>query len=68
MDITKNYIVDSNNNKIAVQIPIKEFEKLEELLENHVLSNLIDEVKDGESLEYGKAVEYYKSLKKDVEN
>lgn len=67
MEIRKNYIVDSNNKKVAVQIPIEEFEKIEEYLENHVLNKLIDDVKNDESLVYDKALEYYNSLDKNVE-
>ena len=35
--ITKQYIVDENNRKIAVQIPIEDFEKIERLLEDYAL-------------------------------
>ena len=35
---------------IAVQIPIKEFEQLEEIIENYGLSKLIDDASDEEKL------------------
>jgi hypothetical protein len=68
LNINKNYIVDANKNPIAVQIPIEEFEKLEELIEDYGLSKLMDEVKDDEVLTQDEAKKYYESLKKNVEN
>jgi len=47
--------------------PIKEFERLEEVIENYGLSRLIDEVKDEERLSLKDAQQYYKSLKSNVE-
>ena len=41
--INKRYIVDEQNRKIAVQIPIETFEKLEEILENYALVQLMEE-------------------------
>lgn len=67
MEIKRNYIVDSENRKIAVQIPIDEFNKIEEYLENHVLNKLIEDVKNEDTLVHDKALEYYNSLKKNVE-
>jgi hypothetical protein len=44
--IKKKYIVDENNNKIAVQIDIDAYEKLEELLENYALVQLMKEERE----------------------
>jgi hypothetical protein len=41
--INKRYIVDEQNKKIAVQIPIDTFEKIEEILENYALVQLMKE-------------------------
>lgn len=41
--INKQYIVDEHNRKIAVQIPIQAFERIEEILENYALVQLMKE-------------------------
>ena len=50
LGIHKNIFLDENRKPIAVQIPIEEFERLEEIIENYGLSKLIDEVADDEQL------------------
>ncbi|MBF2016615.1 MAG: hypothetical protein IGS23_15730 [Rivularia sp. T60_A2020_040] len=44
LEIHKNYVIDENQQPIAVQIPITEFEKIEEILEDYVLEKLMKEV------------------------
>ena len=61
--IKKKYIIDENNNKIAVQINIETYQKLEDLLENYALVQLMKE-DDGERLEVREAKEFYKKLPK----
>ncbi|MGK7946249.1 MAG: hypothetical protein AB4058_17445 [Microcystaceae cyanobacterium] len=69
LEINKNYIIDENNQVIAVQIPIAEFEKIEELLENYGLAKLIEEVESEESLSKQDALQYLEALKNNhVEN
>lgn len=63
LKIHKNIVLDENQNPIAVQIPIKEFERLEEIIENYGLSKMIDEVKDDERFSVEDAKKYYNSLK-----
>ena len=60
--LTKNYILDENQNAIAVQIPIAEFEHLEELLENYGLLQLMDDPVDSDRLSKTDALKYYKAL------
>ena len=62
--INKNYIVDEHDNKIAVQIPIKTFEKIEEILENYSLVQLIKENEGDEILSLHEAKAYYDKLEK----
>ena len=50
LGIHENIFLDENRKPIAVQIPIEEFERLEEIIENYGLSKLIDEVADDEQL------------------
>ncbi|CAN5611829.1 hypothetical protein BH18ACI1_BH18ACI1_24540 [soil metagenome] len=42
MIIKRQYIIDEQNHKIAVQLDIKTFEQIEELLENYALYRLMD--------------------------
>ncbi len=63
LTIHKNIVLDENQKPIAVQIPIEEFERLEELIENYGLAQLMDEVKNDERLSVQEAKAYYNSLK-----
>ena len=62
--INKQYIVDEHNKKIAVQIPFETFEKIEEVLENYALFNLIKENEGEEILGLREAKAYYDRLEK----
>ena len=64
----KNFVLDENQRPIAVQIPIEEFERLEEAIENYGLAKLIDEVSDDEQLSVNEAKNLYRSLKQNVES
>lgn len=68
LEIHKKIVIDENKKPIAVQIPIEEFERLEEVIENYGLAKLMDEVKDDERLSSEDAKKYYQSLKQNVEN
>jgi hypothetical protein len=50
LEIHKKIVLDEDHKPFAVQIPIKEFERLEEVLENYGLSRMIDEVREEERL------------------
>jgi len=43
---------------IAVQIPITEFEQIEEILENYGLAKLMEEVENDEILSKNEAIKY----------
>jgi hypothetical protein len=66
--IHKKIVLDENQRPFAVQIPIEEFERLEEIIENYGLATLMDEVIDDERLSAEEAELYYQSLKKNVES
>jgi len=66
--IHKKIVLDEQQKPFAVQIPIEEFERLEEVIENYGLSKLIDDVSNDERLSVEDAKKYYQSLKTDVEN
>ena len=62
--IRKQYIVDENNEKVAVQLDIGTFQKIEELLENYSLVQLMKENEGTETMDLPKAKAYYSRLKK----
>lgn len=64
LTIKKKYIVDENDQKVAVQLDIETFQRIEQVLEDYALGELIKEnnPKDRLSLEEAKAV--YKNMKK----
>ena len=68
LEIHKKIVLDEDERPFAVQIPIKEFELLEEVIENYGLSKLMDEVREEEKLSVEDAKTYYNSLKPDVES
>ena len=65
--IHKHYVLDENQNPIAVQIPLPEFERIEEVIENYGLAQLIDEAQDEERLTGEDAYNYYRALKDRLE-
>ncbi len=50
MEIHKTIILDENQQPVAVQIPIEELKRLQEVMGNYALSKLMDEVADEERL------------------
>jgi hypothetical protein len=67
LELHKCIVLDENQKPIAVQIPIEEFERIEEVIENYGLAKLMDEVIDDDELSVQEAKRFYRSLKKDVE-
>ena len=68
LELHKNIVLDENQKPIAVQVPIEEFERLEEVIENYGLGKMMDEVADDEQLSVHEAKHLYRSLKQDVES
>jgi len=62
--IKKKYITDSEKRKIAVQLDIKTYKKIEEVLENYGLVQLIKESSKEGSFKVQEAKEYYNKLSK----
>ena len=67
LELHKNIVLDENQKPIAVQIPIDEFKRLEEVIENYGLARLIDEVSDDEQLSVNEAKSLYQKLKQNNE-
>lgn len=63
--IHKNYVLDENQQPIAVQIPIAEFERIEEIIEDFGLARLMEEAEDedDERLSKDEALKYYQALR-----
>jgi hypothetical protein len=63
MELKKQYIVDEDNQKVAVQLDIDTFEKIENVLENYALVQLIN-ADQSESMTIEDAKKYYATLAK----
>lgn len=62
--LNPNFVTDANNKKVAVQLNIKTYNKIEEILENYGLYRLMEESDDEKSLDLNEAKKYYARLKK----
>ena len=63
-EVKRTYIIDEQNRKLAVQIDIETFNKIEEILENYALIQLMEEPTDDEALGIDDALTYYQTLEK----
>lgn len=63
-EVKRTYITDEQNRRLAVQIDIDTFNKIEEVLENYALVQLMDESTNGDALELNEALTYYQTLEK----
>ena len=62
--LSPNYVTDSTNKKIAVQLNLKTYQKIEEILENYSLYHLMNEDTNDEILDLENAKDFYNNLKK----
>ncbi len=62
--IKKKYIVDENQKKVAVQIDITDFEKIEQIIEDYALGQLMKENDSSENLDLQQARKFYDTLDK----
>jgi RelB Antitoxin alpha helical domain len=62
--LRKNYVLDENQQSIAVQIAIDDFERLEAILEDYGLARLMDEVPEANRVRFSKeeGMAYYRSI------
>ena len=63
-ELKKTYIVDEQNRKLGVQVDIDTFNKIEEVLENYALVQLMKEQNDEDPFARDEALAYYQSLEK----
>jgi hypothetical protein len=64
LTIKKKYITNKARKRVAVQLDIKTFEKIEQLLEDYVLKKKITENLPEDRLQVQEAKIYYAKLKK----
>lgn len=64
MNLNPNYIINAENRKIAVQLDIETFHKIEEVLENYALYQLMQANNDDDCLSLEQAQDFYKNLSK----
>jgi hypothetical protein len=63
-EIPRKYIVDEHNKRVAVQLDIATFEKIEETLENYALVQLMKDNEGEERLKVAEAKDFYGTLDK----
>lgn len=63
MELKRQYIINEANQKIAVQLDIATFEKIENVLENYALAQFMDD-DDSEVMTLEDAQKYYAALDK----
>ncbi len=59
LKIDKKYILNSKKKKVAVQIPIDTYQKIEGVLEDYSLGQYIDETTEEKTLSVKEARKYY---------
>ena len=64
MKLKRQYIIDENNRKVAVQLDMETFQKIENILENYVLVQLMNVADEDENLNLEDAKNYYANLTK----
>lgn len=62
--IAKQYIVNEQHETVAVQIDIHTFKKIEDILENYALVQLMQDVVQKPALNLHDARQYYEQLEK----
>jgi hypothetical protein len=60
----RKYIINERNERVAVQLDIKTFEKIERALEDFVLGEKMLKNKSSDTLTLNEAKSYYKRLPK----
>ena len=63
-ELKRIYVVDEQNHRVAVQIDIETFNRIEETLENFALAKLMKENADDDALSPNEAHPYYERLEK----
>jgi hypothetical protein len=59
LKISKSVVYNENQKPTALQIPIEEFERMEEVIENYGLPRLMDDVADDDQISVQEARDLY---------
>ena len=62
LKIKKIYLTDERKRPVAVQVDIKTFERIEQILEDYALGQLINENDPDDNLSLEDAEDYYRQL------
>ena len=62
LKIKKIYLTDERKRPVAVQVDIKTFERIEQILEDYALGQLINENDPEDNLSLEDAEDYYRQL------
>jgi hypothetical protein len=62
--IKKRYILDEKKQPVGVVLDLQTFKKIEDLLEDHFLGKIMEELDEEEALLLPDAKKYYAKLKK----
>lgn len=64
LDLNETYIINKQQKPVAVQLDIKIFKRIEEVLEDYALAQYMKQSKNDEMLNIVKAKSFYKKLTK----
>ena len=64
LKIKKKFVVDEKNRPFAVQVDIATFERMEQLIEDYALGQLINENNSNDNLSLEEGKEYYHKIVK----
>ena len=64
LDLKEKYIVNKQQKRVAVQLDIKTFRQIEEVLEDYALAQYMKESNSDEKFEVEEAKVFYKKLLK----
>ena len=64
IDLKEKYIINKQQKAVAVQLDIKTFKKIEEVLEDYALGKYMEETETDEKFTLEEAKEFYKKLPK----
>ncbi|HEY8689635.1 MAG TPA: hypothetical protein VIM07_10405 [Chitinophagaceae bacterium] len=64
LDLKEKYILNKQQKQVAVQLDIKTFKRIEEVLEDYALAQYMKASKNDEKLNIDEAKSFYKKLAK----
>jgi len=64
LELNEKYIVNRQQKKVAVQLDIKTFKRIEDVLEDYALGQYMEEARNDEKLTLEEANPHYRKLRK----